>query len=95
MPHDASLNEIDELIAETAEATAKALERRLLADKIEPTNFGPRLMTVKETCRYLDCSRATLRRLEEAGDLIPKRFGRRVRYERSAIDEYIDQSGHT
>lgn len=95
MPHNILPAEINELIAATAEETAKALEKRLIASSLDTSNSSSRLLTVREACRYLDCSRATLRRLEDAGDLVPKRFGRRVRYERSVLDKYIDKSGHT
>jgi len=80
------------LITATAEAAAEALVSKLSCEPRDPLLTPSRLMTVKETCAYLNCSRATLRRLEEAGALIPKRFGRKVLYSHPDLQAYIQQA---
>lgn len=75
------------------EATTKTFVRQLLAQRPAADHSGSRLLTVKETCSYLNCSRATLRRLEDAGVLVPKRFGRRVLYDCADLDAYIQKAG--
>jgi len=53
----------------------------------------PRLLTVAQAMAYLNCSRATLYRLEQSGALIPKRAGRKVLYEVSVLDALIARWG--
>ena len=74
---------------ELAEAIAAAVHRRIDAamGTISP------LLTVRETCGYLNCARSTLYRLEATGRLVPKRFGRKVLYDRTDVDAYIDEVG--
>src|SRR5690242_12163193 len=74
---------------EIAEAIAAALQRRIdpAAARSSP------LLTVRETCGYLNCARSTLYRLEAGGRLVPKRFGRKVLYDRAEVDAYIKQAG--
>jgi hypothetical protein len=54
-----------------------------------------RLLAAKKACAYLNCSRATLHRLEETGALVPKRFGRKVVYERADLDVFMQKGGST
>ena len=75
------------------EVTAKMVVQQLSLERLVADKFCSRLLTVKETCSYLNCSRATLRRLEEAGVLVPKRFGRKVLYDRADLDAYILKAG--
>ena len=81
--------ELQEVITATADTVVKAL----LTEQSATRHVRPRLLTVKEACVYLNCSRATLRRLEEEGVLLPKRFGRKVLYERADLDDYIHRAG--
>jgi excisionase family DNA binding protein len=67
--------------------------KSLLADPPIGLPMRSRLLTVKETCVYLNSSRATLHRLEEAGVLMPKRFGRKVGYDRADLDAYVQNEG--
>ena len=80
--------ELIEIIHLTAKTVVEQLGKWPMADP-----YGPRLLTVRETCSYLNCSRATLRRLEEAGVLEPKRFGRKVLYDRADLDAYVQKGG--
>jgi excisionase family DNA binding protein len=75
------------------ETAANAVLKSLLADPPIGLPMRSRLLTVKETCVYLNSSRATLHRLEEAGVLLPKRFGRKVVYDRADLDAYIESGG--
>ena len=79
-----------QLVIETA---TSAVLRSLLADPPPELLMRSRLLAVNETCVYLKCSRATLHRLEEAGVLMPKRFGRKVVYDRADLDAYIECGG--
>ena len=78
-------------IKEIIEATADAVLRRALRQHSAPPHS--RLLTVKETCAYLNCARSTLFRLETQGLLAPKRFGRKVLYDRDALDAYVKNGG--
>ena len=75
------------------ETAANAVLRSLLANPPSELLTRTRLLSVKEACAYLNCSRATLHRLEEAAVLLPKRFGRKVVYDRVDIDAYIQREG--
>ena len=77
------------------ETTASAVLKALLAEPPHDLFMRSRLLAVKEACAYLKCSRATLHRLEETGTLLPKRFGRKVVYERADLDVYIQNGGST
>lgn len=46
-------------------------------------------LTVQETCRELRCSRWTLDRRFEEGELVKVKAGRRVLIPRESVDEYI------
>lgn len=81
-------DELIEIIEVTAKTVVQQLGQRPAADQ-----FSSRLLTVRESCSYLNCSRATLRRSEEAGVLVPKRFGRKVLYDRADLDAYIQKAG--
>ena len=59
-----------------------------------PAEQGSPLLTVQETIAFLNSSRAALYRLEQSGVLIPKRFGRKVLYERATLLSYISQAGN-
>lgn len=58
--------------------------------------FGnKRLLSVKETAEYLGISPATIynrvaRSSERAFPIKPKRFGRRVRFDRKDVEEYLE-----
>ena len=78
-------------IKEIIEATADAVIRRALRQQSVPSHS--RLLTVKEACAYLNCARSTLFRLEIQHLLVPKRFGRKVLYDRDALDAYIKNGG--
>ena len=88
-----SESDISPELKEVIEVTAKTVLQRLQVQRLAGDPSGARLLTVKETCSYLKCSRATLRRLEEVGVLVPKRFGRKVLYDRADLDAYIQKAG--
>ena len=75
------------------ETAANAVLKSLLANPPSQLLMRSRLLSVKEACAYLNCSRATLHRLEEAAVLLPKRFGRKVVYDRVDLDAYIQREG--
>ena len=75
------------------ETAASAVLKGLMANPPPQLLMRSRLLSVKETCAYLNCSRATLHRLEEAAVLLPKRFGRKVVYDRVDIDAFIQREG--
>ena len=77
-------------LSELAEAIATAVLRRI--DASYSAGASP-LLTVRETCVYLNCARSTLSRLETGGRLLPKRFGRKVLYDRADVDAYIKNGG--
>ena len=77
-------------LSELAEAIATAVIRRIDASC---SAGGSPLLTVRETCVYLSCARSTLNRLETGGRLVPKRFGRKVLYDRADVDAYIKNGG--
>ena len=77
---------IDAAVEAAIEKTRPALER-------VPAQASP-LLTVPETIAFLNSSRAALYRLEQRGVLIPKRFGRKVLYERATLLSYIAQAGN-
>ena len=86
---------LETLIQETASATADAVVERLcthLAEGSMSAGSSP-LLSVKEASAYIKRSRSELNRLEHAGVLRPKRFGRRVFYARGDLDEYIRKGG--
>ena len=57
-------------------------------------SVSPKLKEIiEEACAYLNCARSTLFRLEAQGLLVPKRFGRKVLYDRDALDTYIKNGG--
>jgi excisionase family DNA binding protein len=78
-------------LKEIIEATADAVVKRALRQHSAPPNS--RLLNVKDACAYLCCARSTLFRLEAQGLLVPKRFGRKVLYDRDALDTYIKNGG--
>ena len=49
-----------------------------------------RLLTVKETCKYLRISPPTLYRMIERRELIPVKIGKRTLFDRSDLDKFID-----
>jgi excisionase family DNA binding protein len=51
-----------------------------------------RLLTVKETCKYLRISAPTLYRMLERKELIPVKIGKRTLFDRKDLDAYIDAS---
>ena len=75
------------------ETAANAVLKSLLAEPPAQLLMRSRLLSVKEACAYLNCSRATLHRLEEVEVLLPKRFGRKVVYDRADLDAYIQREG--
>lgn len=89
MTHDAFPPYIAQLIRATAQATVDSLAKKLDLTRPCADDFNPRLLTVREASRYLSCSRATLRRYEESGRLLPKRFGRKVLYSVEDLDSFI------
>ncbi|MCC6330830.1 MAG: helix-turn-helix domain-containing protein [Ignavibacteria bacterium] len=52
---------------------------------------GVTLLSVKQVQDLLGVSRITLRRMEKAGVLMPIRIGRAVRYDSSAIDQFLSK----
>jgi excisionase family DNA binding protein len=80
-------------LKEVIEVTAKTVLQRLLVQRLAADQSGSRLLTVKQTCVCLNCARSTLIRLEEKGVLVPKRFGRKVLYDRADLDAYIQKAG--
>ncbi len=49
-----------------------------------------RLLTVKETCKYLRISPPTLYRMIDRNELVPVKIGKRTLFDRSDLDRYID-----
>ena len=49
-----------------------------------------RLLTVKETCKYLRISPPTLYRMLERRELIPVKIGKRTLFDKSDLDKFID-----
>ena len=49
-----------------------------------------RLLTVKETCRYLRISPPTLYRMIERGEMVPVKIGKRTLFEKKDLDMLID-----
>ena len=76
-------------VLELAEAVAAAVIRRINAIQPVAAAGSSPLLTVRETCSYLNCARSTLNRLEAGGRLVPKRFGRKVLYDRADLDAFI------
>lgn len=78
---------VEKTQASTMEAVTTALER------LQGREIKPPLLTVRQTIEYLNSSRAALYRLEQAGVLVPTRFGRKVLYQISDLDGYIARAG--
>ncbi|MEO0248648.1 MAG: helix-turn-helix domain-containing protein [candidate division WOR-3 bacterium] len=51
-----------------------------------------RLLTVKETCKYLRISAPTLYRMLERNELITVKIGKRTLFDKKDLDAYIDSS---
>lgn len=49
-----------------------------------------RLLTVKETCKYLRISAPTLYRMLERHELTPVKIGKHTLFDRKDLDKYID-----
>ncbi len=49
-----------------------------------------RLLTVRETCKYLRISPPTLYRMLERHELIPVKIGKHTLFEKKDLDRYID-----
>ena len=49
-----------------------------------------RLLTVKETCKYLRISPPTVYRMIERGEMVPVKIGKRTLFERKDLDMLID-----
>lgn len=88
-----SKKDISPRLKEIIEATAKEVVQQMSAYPPAAVSSGSRLLTVKETRSYLSCSRSTLTRLEEKSVLVPRRFGRKVLYDRADLDSYIQKAG--
>ena len=86
---------LETLIQATASATADAVFERWRAHQAGAMSANSPLLSVKEASSYIKRSRSELNRLEHAGVLTPKRFGRRVFYARADLDEYIRNGGST
>lgn len=62
-----------------------------LVSESKPSSPEAALLSVKQVQDILGVSRITLRRMEKAGALIPIRIGRAVRYDSSAIDQFLSK----
>ncbi len=51
-----------------------------------------RLLTVKETCKYLRISPPTLYRMIERGEMVPVKIGKRTLFDKKDLDGLIDGS---
>lgn len=49
-----------------------------------------RLLTVKETCKYLRISAPTLYRMIERGEMVPVKIGKRTLFDKKDLDGLID-----
>lgn len=49
-----------------------------------------RLLTVKETCKYLRISPPTLYRMIERGEMVPVKIGKRTLFDKKDLDGLID-----
>ncbi len=49
-----------------------------------------RLLTVKETCKYLRISAPTLYRMLERQELVPVKIGKHTLFDKKDLDRYID-----
>ena len=73
------------------------ITRRAMSPKFEPTfnilqAVGDQLLKVRHVCKLLDISRATLRRLVQAGELTPIPLGRRsIRFSLLEIRQFIEK----
>jgi excisionase family DNA binding protein len=75
----------------------KIICRRMMSTKTHPVfdalrSVGDQLLKVRHVCELLDISRATLRRLVQAGEVTPIQLGRRtVRFSLQEIRQFIEK----
>lgn len=74
-------------LQETIERTVQ----ETLQKHIEAIRSEPERKTREETARYLKISLPTLRKLEERGELIPERSGRKLLYSKRAIEDFLSR----
>lgn len=63
--------------------------KQLLSIKSQPIKENE-LLTIKEVCKILQCSKTTLWNWDNKGILVPIRTGRMVRYKKSEIENFIN-----
>ena len=73
-----------DLILAIAEAVAAKLEPRLSGTVV------PRIMSLESAAEYIGRSPKALRHLVAAGRIKPKRFDRRLQFDRFDLDRWID-----
>jgi excisionase family DNA binding protein len=54
--------------------------------------IGPRLLTVKQACTYLNISHTTLYRMIERREIVPVIIGGRTLFDRKDLDELIEKA---
>ena len=86
---------IDEAVNAAVDAVQARTLEALNAAFAQLPSRSSKLLTVQQTIEYLNTSRPALYRLEQAGALIPKRFGRKVLYEIAELDAHIARAGQT
>jgi excisionase family DNA binding protein len=63
-----------------------------IGDPADPTEPDHELVTRQQAAKRLRCSTSTLKRRERAGELVPVRNGRLVRYRTADLDDYMTRS---
>lgn len=64
--------------------------KRLGGNTLKLINPMIKFLTANEVCEWLRVTRKALWELERAGELIPDRIGRRIRYREHEIIDYLD-----
>ena len=80
------------LTAESVEAIAQAVAR-IIDDRMKQaaeTDRRTPLMSLRQAAEVLGVSRQTLHKWEAVGYLVPRRFGRRVRYRRCDVEDVAE-----
>jgi len=54
--------------------------------------IGPRLLTVKQACTYLNISHTTLYRMIERKEIVPVVIGGRTLFDRKDLDDLVEKA---
>lgn len=69
-------------------------ELKELFSQLTPTKKEDKLLTIKEVCKMLQCSKTTLWHWENKELLLPVRIGRNVRYHKCDVEIFINSKKH-